>query len=318
MSSGAEMAVDASAAVDQAVSAGEVVLYVDADGTVNLDVRLERENLWLTQKQMAELFATERSVITKHLNNIFGSGELDRESNVQKVHIATSDRPVAMYGLDAIISVGYRVNSKRGTRFRIWATKVLHEHLTKGYTANERRLTELNQTIRLISEVVDRRDLSGDEAKALLAIVGEYSFALDLLDNYDRHSVASPPEGEKVTRYLAHEEVLRIVDRRRERFGGGSPSALLRRQEPPLRRRQQAHRCGVVPMVPGDQWWTADKERGPTTVRSGAGGHYASDGGKRAAGEGSHHQSSDPFAVGSTWGPVARILRTGFHRVAHP
>ncbi len=221
MNSKAGTAVNGAGTLERQASAGEVVLYADADGTVKLDVRLERENLWLTQRQMAELFATERSVITKHLNNIFGSGELERETNVQKVHTATSDRPVAMYGLDAIISVGYRVNSKRGTQFRIWATKVLREHLTKGYTANERRLSELNQTIRLISEVVDRRDLSGDEAKALLAVVGEYSFALDLLDDYDRRAVSPVPPGEKVTRYLTHEEVLRTVDRLRERFGGG-------------------------------------------------------------------------------------------------
>jgi len=153
---------------------GAIVLYQAPDGTVELDVRLERETIWLTQKQMSELFETERSVITKHLNNIFASGELDRESNVQKMHIAGSDRPVAFHALDAVLSVGYRVNSKRGTQFRIWATRVLRDHLLKGYTANERRLRDLNQAVRLIAGVADRRDLSGDEAKALLQVVGEY------------------------------------------------------------------------------------------------------------------------------------------------
>ncbi|MDD5169561.1 MAG: RhuM family protein, partial [Syntrophales bacterium] len=132
-----------------------IVIYETAEG-VRLDVKLEKETLWLTQKQIAELFGTERSVITKHLNNIFASGELDKESNVQKMHIAGSDKPVAFHTLDAVISVGYRVNSKRGTQFRIWATSVLRDHLLKGYSLNERRLRELNQTIRLIADVAGR------------------------------------------------------------------------------------------------------------------------------------------------------------------
>jgi len=144
-----------------------IVIYETADG-VRLDVKLEREALWLTQRQIAELFQTERSVITKHLNNIFASGELDKERNVQKMHIAGSDRPVAFHTLDAVISVGYRVNSKRGTQFRIWATSVLRDHLLKGYSVNERRLRELNQAIRLIADVAGHRELSGDEARALL------------------------------------------------------------------------------------------------------------------------------------------------------
>ncbi len=200
-------------------SRGNVVLYQTPDGTVELDVRLERETVWLTQKQMSELFDTERSVITKHLNNIFASGELDRESNVQKMHIAGSDRPVAFHALDAVLSVGYRVNSKRGTQFRIWATRVLRDHLLKGYTANERRLRDLNQAVRLIAGVADRRDLSGDEAKALLQVVGEYRFALDLLDDYDYQRVAVPPVGKNAVRTLSYAEALRIVERLRERFG---------------------------------------------------------------------------------------------------
>jgi len=122
------------------------VLYQSPDGSVRLDVRLERETIWLNQKQMAILFDTERSVITKHLRNIFQAEELDEKRNVQKMHIAGSDKPVAFYSLDAIISVGYRVNSKRGTQFRIWATHVLRDHILKGYTVNERRLQELQQT----------------------------------------------------------------------------------------------------------------------------------------------------------------------------
>jgi hypothetical protein len=144
---------------------GKMVLYRAADGSVSLDVRLERDSIWLNQKQMAELFATERSVITKHLRNIFQSGELDEKSNVQKMHIPRSDKPVAFYNLDVAISIGYRVNSKRGTQFRIWATKVLREHVLKGYTVNERRLKELNQTVRLIADVA-RRDDAADRRES--------------------------------------------------------------------------------------------------------------------------------------------------------
>jgi prophage maintenance system killer protein len=201
---------------------GEIVFYQAPDGTVELDVRLERETIWLTQKQMSDLFDTERSVITKHLNNIFASGELDKESNVQKMHIPGSDKPVAFHALDAVLSVGYRVNSKRGTQFRIWATKLLRDHLLKGYTVNERRLRDLNQAVRLIADVADRRDLSGDEAKALLRVVGEYRFALDLLDDYDYQRVGAPPAGEKTVYSLSYPEAQRIVEQLRERFGGSS------------------------------------------------------------------------------------------------
>jgi len=132
---------------------GEVVLYQAPDGTVQLEVRLERDTIWLTQKQMALLFDTERSVITKHLRNIFQSGELDRESVCAIfAHTAADGKTyqTQCYNLDAIISVGYRVNSKRGTQFRIWATQVLRDHILKGYTVNARRLEELKQTIKLV------------------------------------------------------------------------------------------------------------------------------------------------------------------------
>lgn len=125
----------------------EVALYEASDGAITLDVRLEGETVWLTQKQMAILFGTERSVVTKHLHNIFATKELEERSNVQKMHIAHSDKPVKFYNLDIIISVGYRVNSKRGTQFRIWVTNVL-----LGYSVNDRRPKEPNQAIRLIAE----------------------------------------------------------------------------------------------------------------------------------------------------------------------
>ena len=136
------------------------------------------------------------------MRNIFQSKELDEKSVSAKfAHTAEDGKTylTAFYNLDAIISVGYRVNSKRGTQFRIWATRVLRDHILRGYTVNERRLKELNQAIRLIADVAERRVLSGEEATALLRVVADYSFALDLLDAYDRQSRRTgkgfPPPG---------------------------------------------------------------------------------------------------------------------------
>ncbi len=202
---------------------GEVALYRAADGKISLEVRLEKETLWLTQKQMATLFDTERSVITKHLRNIFNSKELDKNSVCAFfAHTAQDGKTyqTQYYNLDAIISVGYRVNSKRGTQFRIWATQVLRDHLLKGYTVNAKRLEELKQAIHVVARVADRRRLSGDEATALLKVVSEYSFALNLLDDYDH---GRPPEvtaKPQPTAPVGLEEARRIVTVLRDRFGG--------------------------------------------------------------------------------------------------
>jgi prophage maintenance system killer protein len=129
------------------------------------------------------------------------------------------ERRLEYFNLDAVISIGYRVNSKRGTQFRIWATGVLRDHLVRGYTVNQKRLRDLNQAVRLIAETANRKDLSGDEAQALLAIVGEYNQALDLLDDYDHQRVAKPLSMGKVDYILDHAEALQIVGRLRDRFG---------------------------------------------------------------------------------------------------
>ena len=126
----------------------EIVVY-QPDETVRLDVRLEENTVWLTQNQMTDLFQRDRSVITRHINNVFTEGELDEQSNVHFLHIAISDKPVKMYSLNVIISVGYRVKSLRGTQFRIWATNVLREYLLRGYSVNAR----LNQ----LEDRMDRR-----------------------------------------------------------------------------------------------------------------------------------------------------------------
>jgi hypothetical protein len=137
---------------------GEVVLYKTGGGKAALDVRLAGETVWLTQAQMAKLFERDQSVISRHVNNVFKEKELGQKSNMQKMHIAKSDKPVVFYSLDMIISVGYRVNSKRGTQFRIWATQTLKDHLARGYTLNERRLRErgieMEQAVQIRSQNV--------------------------------------------------------------------------------------------------------------------------------------------------------------------
>jgi hypothetical protein len=150
-----------------------VLVYATQGGEVRVDVRFERETVWLTQAQLAVLFDRERSVISKHLRNVLQEREIDESSNVQFLHIAGSDKPVAFYGLDAILSVGYRVNSKRGTQFRIWATRTLREHLLHGYTLNERRLRErgfgeLEQAVGLLAKTLKAHALVGDEGGAVL------------------------------------------------------------------------------------------------------------------------------------------------------
>ncbi len=200
-------------------SRGELVLYAAPDGAVRVEVRLHGDTVWLTQAQMAELFGRERSVVTKHVQNVFREGELEQDGNVQILHIAGSDKPVGFYSLDVIISVGYRIKSPRGTQFRIWATRVLRDHLVQGYSVNQARLRDLGQAVRLIAETAQRRDLAADEAQALLAIVGDYNRALSLLDDYDHQRVSTPGRHTAAPYVLHEEEALRIVEGLRRRFG---------------------------------------------------------------------------------------------------
>lgn len=207
------------------VRSGEILLYKAPDGSVQLEVQLQHETIWLTQKQMALLFDTERSVITKHLRNIFQSGELKKESVCAIfAHTAEDGKTyqTQYYNLDAIISVGYRVNSKRGTQFRIWATGVLRDHLIKGYTANARRLAELKQTIRLVSDITTRRTLTSEEATALLRVVRDYAMALDVLDAYDHGRLPEPTSTSEAAKPITLEEARRFIAALREHFGGSA------------------------------------------------------------------------------------------------
>ncbi len=175
----------------------ELVIYRGPKGVVKLRAQFERETMWATQAEMAMLFGVERSVITKHLKNIFDSGELKQKSNVQKMHIANSDKPVNYYDLDVILSVGYRVNSKQATAFRIWATETLRDYLLHGYVLNRKALAEskyntlkeLEKTVGFIQSVASRKYLEQDEMASLLSIIRDYANSFALLNEFDSGAV---------------------------------------------------------------------------------------------------------------------------------
>ena len=205
---------------------GEIVLYQGQDGIVELDVRLERESLWLSLNQIAALFERDKSVISRHLRNVYATAELDRAATVaffatvQDEGGRTVERQVEYFNLDAILSVGYRVNSKRGTQFRIWATRVLRDHLLQGYSVNERRLQELKQSLRVVGQVLDRYDVSSDQAQALLRVVTDYARALDILDDYDHQRVRLGAVRRGEARGIDYDEAIAIVAQLRTTYGG--------------------------------------------------------------------------------------------------
>ncbi|MFA6283009.1 MAG: virulence protein RhuM/Fic/DOC family protein [Desulfurivibrionaceae bacterium] len=193
---------------------GEIVLYQAENGKSSLEVHLQDETVWLTQKQISALFETERSVITKHLNNVFRTEELARDSVCANfAHTAADGKTYQTnyYNLDAIIAVGYRVNAKRGTQFRIWATNVLKQHIVQGYTVNQRRLaekglTEMEQAVALLSRTLQRHALVTDEGKAVLEVVSRYAKSWSLLLQYDEESLGLPKDRHGAGKSLAYHQ----------------------------------------------------------------------------------------------------------------
>ncbi|MCI5121357.1 MAG: hypothetical protein D3908_09260 [Candidatus Electrothrix sp. AUS4] len=179
------------------------LLYQTEDGSSSLDVQLVDETVWLTQAQMQELFGRERSVLTKHINNVFKEGELDKERVCAKfAHTAADGKTyqVAHYNLDVIISVGYRVKSKRGTQFRIWATTVLKQHLVQGYTLHQQRLAEkgtaeVRQVLDLLSNTLESHGLVSADGRSVLSLVKNYARTWQLLWQYDEDSLSLPKAG---------------------------------------------------------------------------------------------------------------------------
>ncbi len=186
----------------------QVEIYRGKDKQIEIEVRFENESVWINQAQLANLFERERSVISKHIKNVFIEGELQEKSNVQILHIANSDKPVSFYSLDVIISVGYRVKSLRGTQFRQWATKRLKDHLVKGYSVNQKRLDQLQQTIQLIEKGGQTETLSLSEAKGLLEIISSYTQSFVLLNQFDSNSLTSDRLNENITYEIQYDEAL--------------------------------------------------------------------------------------------------------------
>ena len=192
--------------------AGEIVLFESSDAEVRLPVSLEDDTVWLSQAQMAELFGRTQPVIARHIGNVFSDGEVERDSNMHFLHISSSERPVAFYSLDVIISVGYRVKSQRGVEFRRWATDVLRRYVLKGHVESERRLRQLGMVARVIERIPD--DVG---AREILDIEESYTNAFDLLDQYDRAKVKRP-QGRSATFRLDYEECVGLIKKMRGRF----------------------------------------------------------------------------------------------------
>ena len=208
---------------------GEIVIYQTKDGKTSIDVKLENETVWLNQAQMAELFQTDRTSIVKHVNNIYKSEELEKDSTCAKIAQVqmegnrTIKRHIIYYNLDMIISVGYRVNSMRGTQFRIWANKILKDYLIKGYAINQQvkaaQLEDLKSTVRLLSNVIEHKQLTLDEANGLLRVIADYTYGLDTLDKYDYQQwevdSTTPTEEFRAT----YEEAMEAIHLLQEKFG---------------------------------------------------------------------------------------------------
>lgn len=191
----------------------EIILFENQG--VKLEVNLKEETVWLTQKQMAELFDKDQNTINDHINNIFREGELEENTSTGISGKSSGGRKPKIYNLDVIISVGYRVKSKNGTIFRQWANKVLKEYLLKGYAINQRRLEYLEKTVKLI-DIANRIDdrLEGNDAKEILKVIGEYSKALDILDDYD-HKTLKKIKGNIDDRKIEYVECIDIINKLR-------------------------------------------------------------------------------------------------------
>ena len=210
-------------------SNNQIIIYQTEDGQTQVDVRLENETVWLTQKQIAELFGTKRPAITKHLKNIYTSEELDENSTCSILeHMGNDGKQTystKYYNLDVILSVGYRVNSKNATRFRQWANKVLKQYLIKGYAVNERmrkeQIGELRQLVGMLGRTIQNQPLlSNDETNALFEVVTDYTYALDTLDNYDYERLTINKTTKEEPFHATYENAMEAIDELREKFGG--------------------------------------------------------------------------------------------------
>ena len=210
---------------------GEIIIYTSEDGSISLDTKLENDTIWLTQKQMAELFGVKTPAINKHLNNIYNEGELDKNATVSILEIVQKEgnrdilRKIAFYNLDAVISVGYRVNSSRATQFRIWATNTLREYLTKGYVINEKmlkaqqnKIQTLQSTVSLLTRSIQNQISTVDQAQDVANILDNFAKGLDLLDNFDHKTLDAKGVTQKEAVVISESEFLKVIDKMKSEF----------------------------------------------------------------------------------------------------
>ncbi len=263
----------------------DIVIYQTNNGASNLKVHLDHDTVWLTQKQMAELFGKDVRTVNEHIRNIFKEGELDDASVIRKFRITAADGKsydTAHYNLDVIISVGYRVKSQQGTRFRQWATRVLHDHIVKGYTLNEQRLREesaklqaMQQTVALLARTLTNREVVSDTGRDVLRVIDDYAYALATLDRYDHGTLAIEGITRQALHIIDYEEGIGIVTAMKGEFDGlfgvekdqGFKSAL----ENTIRRHHEHSRYHCQP--PRDEGkYRAVAGGGPVRGRGGRGG----------------------------------------------
>ena len=210
----------------------EILIYISEDKSNEIQVRLEGDTIWLSQRQMSELFEKDSDTIGLHLKNIYNSGELEEGSTTEEYSVVQTEgqrqvrRKIKLYNLDAIISVGYRVNSIRGTQFRMWANKVLRDYLVKGYSVNQsllekknEKLKELQEAVRIIRDSVGTKELTNEESRGLLDIVADYSYALDILDQYDYQTLRISDTTLGETYHLSYEEAIEKIRNVRKAYG---------------------------------------------------------------------------------------------------
>jgi hypothetical protein len=212
----------------------EIAIYRSKDGKVRLEVNFDKDTVWLTQKQIQELFQTTKQNVSLHTNKIFKEKELQKK-NVIKESSSTAQNGkryvLRHYNLDVVISIGYRVKSKYGTEFRIWATNILKQYLINGYAINEKRLKtqegkirNLQNTINVMAHVIDQRKLESDEATGLLRVITEYTTALDLLDRYDHETLELDKSklSKRKVKEVSYEEAVNVIQELSKQFGASS------------------------------------------------------------------------------------------------
>lgn len=203
----------------------KIVIYQTDNGQTQIDVRLEDETVWLTANQMAVLFDRDEKTVRKHINNVFREGELEKNNNTHFLRVDGVKQPVAYYNLDVIISVGYRVKSKRGTAFRIWARQIIKDFLVKGYAVNDRirheQIAELRQLVQMVGRTIQSQQLeSNNEHQILFDIVVDYTYALDTLDKYDFQQLTVEKTTLESKFHATYDNAMDAIKALRDKFGG--------------------------------------------------------------------------------------------------